>query len=861
MFSHRTHDDFHDEVQSHLDLETDRLIADGMSPDDARAAARRRFGNVAKVEERFYETSRVVWLDHLWRDVRYAVRGLRRTPSFVLTTTLTVAVAIGLLTTAFAVVNSFLRPYAVRDPGGLYQVSWRARESGSPVFRWSDYDEVRRRTDLFGALVGEDAHMVSSSGQPVLAAVVSLDYFDALGPAMRLGRGLAPIDAGANAAVLSDQAWQRLFDRDAAILDREIELNGRMHRIVGVLGPEFSGLGDQPRDVFVPRPVLDSVGGAIADAPPPATMVVARLAAGVTVPQTEGALAGFMRARFDREQNVAAVVEPHPGPNELTLQVMAILTPVFVPFVLVLVTACANVSNVMLARAISRQREIAVRLSIGASRARVVTQLLTEGACIAAIAGAAGLALAAWGLHLVPNLLVDTLPPSLGPLLRLPRLDFDVRVLAFVVAVSAAATMLFALAPALQASRVRLVDSLRGQRHGSPRAARLRHALVVAQVASALVLVVAAITLAHNGAVMGRHDLGFDPAGVISVNVRGSDDRPARPLADALAGDPRVADLAVTSGNPLFNVSKKVAAVPGVGQQATPTDLTFVSPEFFSMLRVPIDRGRAFTATEARDAAPVAIVSDATARAFWPGEDPIGKTIRVDRTDDQRLADLPGYPALTIVGTVRDMTTALLVAGHDRGHIYLPIARGNPNAIAILVRGRGDRDLSPAALQEIFRRVAPEPQIFEAMSLADIRDLQTWPLLAASWIGALLAAIAFGLGMSGLYGVLTCALSDRQKDIGIRLALGASPRNVVALVLRQGGRIAATGAVIGLALALGGLGTLASVVHVRNVTLLDAGAFAIGLVLVIVATLAATAQPALRASRVSPAETLRTDAS
>jgi putative ABC transport system permease protein len=514
----------------------------------------------------------------------------------------------------------------------------------------------------------------------------------------------------------------------------------------------------------------------------------------------------------------------------------------------------------MLARAIRRQREIAVRLSIGASRARVVMQLLTEGACLAAIAGAAGLALSAWGVRLVPELLVSTLPASLGPILRLPRLDFDVRVFAFVVGASTLGTMLFALAPALQASRIRPVDSLRGQRHGSPRGARLRHALVVAQVASALVLVVSAITLAHNGAGMSRHDLGFDPTGVISVNVRGTDDRAALPLADALFEDPRVADLVVTSGNPLFNASKKVAAVPGRGQQATRTDLTFVSPQFFSMLRVPIDRGRAFTAEEARDAAPVTIVSAATALAFWPGEDPIGKTIRVERTEDRGLSDLPGYPALTVIGTVRDMTTALLMAGHDRGHMYLPIARGNAQATAILVHGRGDHDLSPAALQEIFRRVAAEPQIFEALPLADIRDLQTWPLLAASWVGALLAAIAFGLGMSGLYGVLTYALSDRQKEIGIRLALGASPRNVVALVLRQGGQLAATGAAIGLALAFGGLGTLASVVHLRNVTLVDAGAFAIGIVLVVVATLAATAQPAWRASRVSPSETLRTDA-
>src|SRR5215472_11667491 len=178
MFSKRTHDDFHAEVQSHLDLETDRLIADGMTRDDAQAAARRRFGNVAKVEERFYEESRVVWLDHLWRDLRYAWRGLLRAPSFVVTTALTLAVGICLLTMAFAVFNGFLRPYAVRDPGGLFQVSWRARESGSVLFRWSDYEDLRRRTDVFSAVVGEDSHIVSSGSQPVLAGAVSLNYFD-----------------------------------------------------------------------------------------------------------------------------------------------------------------------------------------------------------------------------------------------------------------------------------------------------------------------------------------------------------------------------------------------------------------------------------------------------------------------------------------------------------------------------------------------------------------------------------------------------------------------------------------------------------------------------------------------------------
>ena len=308
--------------------------------------------------------------------------------------------------------------------------------------------------------------MVSSSGQPVLASVVSLDYFDALGPVMRVGRGLAPIDASANVAVLSDPAWQRIFDRDPAILDRDIALNGHMPDFVGVLGPEFSGLGGQPSDVFVPRPAVVSASGGTADASPPGTIIVARLAAGVTMPQVEGALAG-LGARFNCEPAyVAAVVDPHPGPNELTLRVVAIL---HAGVRAVRARARHGVRQRLerdVARAIRRQREIAVRLSIGASRARVVMQLLTEGACLPAIAGAASLALSAWGLRLVPELLVARFRRRSGQSSGCPPRLY-VRVFAFVVGASTAATMLFALAPALQASRIRPVDSLRAGSGGT----------------------------------------------------------------------------------------------------------------------------------------------------------------------------------------------------------------------------------------------------------------------------------------------------------------------------------------------------------------------------------------------------------
>ena len=258
----RPHDDFSEELQSHIDLETDRLIAEGMSEGAARAAAHRAFGSVAITKERFYESSRWMWLDQLAQDLRYAWRGMRHSPAFVITTVCTLAVGLGLLTIAFTVFNVYvLRPFAIRDPNSLHQIVWRAREGGGQGFRWRDYDALNRRSDLFSAVIGEHTRYVSSNSQNLFAALVSANYFEALGPPMQIGRGLVRGDAsdGAGAAVLSDPAWARLYGRDPSAIGHTIDLNGRTYTIVGVLAPAFIGLGDFPRDVFVPATPADGL--------------------------------------------------------------------------------------------------------------------------------------------------------------------------------------------------------------------------------------------------------------------------------------------------------------------------------------------------------------------------------------------------------------------------------------------------------------------------------------------------------------------------------------------------------------------------------------------------------------------------
>jgi hypothetical protein len=374
-----------------------------------------------------------------------------------------------------------------------------------------------------------------------------------------------------------------------------------------------------------------------------------------------------------------------------------------------------------------------------------------------------------------------------------------------------------------------------------------------------IVLVILAVTLARNAAAVGAIDLGFAVEGVISVNVRGAQDELARPVAIALGQDPRVAEVAVSSGNPLFNTARRIAAAPAGGSAAIRTPSTFASPEFFSILRIPIDRGRGFSVEEARTAAKVAIVSASTANALWPGQDPVGQTLRIEPPNGRPVAALPGYSQVTVVGVVRDIVSGMLLSGSDTGHIYLPTSVADVYATAIMVRGRTDRDLAPQAFHEIFKRAVPDAQALEAIPLSEIRDLQLYPLLAASWVGTLLAVLALVLSVSGLYGVLVYTLKQRTKEIGIRMALGATAGSVVRLVLGQSARLAGIGAAAGGIAAFAAMKALGAAITLRAVTLVDVSAFAAGVALVMVAATLAAYQPARRAARIDPSSTLRAE--
>lgn len=791
----------------------------------------------------------MIWLGHFGQDVRYGWRTLVRNPAFATTTILTLAVGLALTTGVFTVFNAYLlRSYAVHDPGSLHQIVWHARDAANRGLRWQDFEALAARRDLFASALAQTTRYVSYEGRVLAAELVSDSYFEMLEPVVAPGRGLHRGDEGAAAVVISHQAWASLFARDPAVIGTSIELSGHRFTVVGVLGERFAGLHAMPRDVWILfRDYAALAAPGLLDTEARALDVTVRLLPGVTRERAQAAITPLLVDARERERQSWTEVRRQDKPAPLSLRLLALLSPVFVAFALVLLAGCANVSSVMLARAVVRQREIAVRLSLGASRGRIIRQLLTEALLISGLAAVTGLALSAAGLRIGTAVFFSTLPASLAAILRTAPLTLDYRVFLFALLAGGVSTLAFALVPALQASRPTNLGSLGAHAAGGRRGARLRGALVVAQIAISLLLVVPALSLARNGLRVRAADVGFDITDVISFNVRqGETTARVRQLADVLEPEPRVERFAVASGNPFFGPAPRVV-LESHGQRL-PTPITYVSPDYFATLRIPITRGRQFRRDEAQSEGRVAIVSEATARAMFPGRDAIGQVVRI-----------ANEPAVILVGICADVVSGIVIDGPEPGHIYLPTAAGAPHGVAILARARTAGGLAPAPLQQILNRAAAEPQVFEAIPLEEVRSIQIYPFLASSSIGSLLGAIALILSISGLFGALMYALTQRSKEIGIRVALGATAATIVGMIMRQTAWLAGLGSIIGLAGAFVLLRLLAASVRAGGLSLTDGLPFAAGFALVLVAAGVAAWHPAQRAARIDPAVTLRAE--
>ena len=838
-----------EEMRVHREMLEERFRAEGLDVAAARSRAAREFGPMLEALENSRAEWSFAWFESLWMDARYAVRALGRSKAFTATAVLTLGVGLALAAVAFTLFNTYvLRPFAVADPDSLYQVGWTGKDRSVNFHSWRVYEEIRARHDVVTAALASRDVYATSVDRYWSGKAVSGNYFQMLGARMALGR---PIEEQNAAAPLGDQVivighgvWESVFGADTAVLGKKVVLRGRAYEVIGVAAREFGGLDEAPPDFWAPVTMLSALA-------PESSLVevVARLREGVTKEQAQAALAALAP---DDDGSIMRA-ELRSRATAITLAPVAILVfaPVVLALALVLATCCANVSNMLLARGLARQREIGIRLSVGAGRGRLVRQLLTEALVIAILSGLFGLLIARAMLQGAVAVLFATAGPELLKGIRMHSLDPDYRVFLFAFVVSATAALGSALLPAIQATRHDLLGALRGEFGARIRASRVRDALVVLQVAICAVLLVFGALLYRRADVFQARDTGINHEGVLHISTGdpalGAELR-ARADVDSVA----IARRAPWAGR----LDRTLVQVPG---QAAPVIAAYnrVLPDYFRVLGIPLRRGRGFTEDEARHEEAVIAVSQATAAAFWPGENAIGKTIRAAEVGDRHMSALPLRGDLRVIGVVEDVIHDGIFDGRDRTCIYLPAA-GEGQSGVTLVRFRAAGSAAP---QRVLPWILERQPMFggQLMPMSEMLRMQVYPFRAAGWIGWMLGLVAMALSLSGMYGVMSYLVSQRLKEIGIRMALGASPGSVAATIMQRSVWLSGLGALIGGALAGGTVRLLLAWSPELGLLAPDNLALALGAGLAAVTAAAAAAGPTRRAAKLDPNAVLRAD--
>jgi predicted permease len=808
-------------------------------------------------------------MDTLLQDLRYAVRTFLRSPGFAAVAVLTLALGIGLNTAIFSVVNGvLLRPLPYRDADALvrlHHVHPEKAAEGGP-FSPQDFEDLKAGASGFESLAayqhepGQTGVSLTGSGaepRRVQAAFVSAEFFPLLGVGAARGRTLRSeenVPGADRVVVVSDALWRSRFGADPSLVGRTVTLDGEPFTVVGVMPPSFAfpareaeawvplslvGEDDVPHERGVRW--LDVVGRLRPGATPEgalssANAVLARLAADHAESNE-----GWTRARVETlRDSIVGPVRP---------ALMVLLGTV----VLVLLVACANLANLLLARASAREREIAIRTALGAGRGRLVRQMLTESVLLALLGGALGLALAGAGVRALLALSAGTIP-------RPDEVGLDARVALFALLLSLLTSVLFGLVPALRAARGATSDTLRdGGRGGTQRrGGRTRAALVLAQTAAAMVLLVGAGLLINSFWRLLNVDPGFRADGVLvaSFDIPSRYDTPAKmngyrdEVLRRVAEVPGVVAAGASKTEPLQGGGEKYEfTLPGrTGADATlaPADGTMiVSPGYFAALGIPLLRGRTFDPRDDDgDAPPVVMVNQATARRYWPGQDPVGQTVQIGETP------------LTVVGVVGDVRNDGLAAPAEPA-VYFPFGLAPRVATQLFVRTSGD----PAAAAGAVRRA-----IYEADPLQPIAQIRTLRTAMAETVAqprfftlllGIFGGLAVGLAALGLYGVVAYSVTRRTTEIGIRMALGARPAEVVAMVVRRSVGPTAAGILVGAAGALLLSRLMASMLF--QVRPADPATYVAAALLLASVALLASWLPARRAARIQPTLALRAD--
>ena len=876
----RVERELHDELEFHIERETQKHLARGLSHADARARALARFGPVPLAADECRDSRGTALVDALARDIRYAFRTFRRAPVAAVTILLTVALGLGLVTVVFELYSTlFLRVDAVQSPGELFaveRVTGPGADTQMPLKR-SEYDAIRGETAVFSdAAAVLRPVQARVDGRRVMSALVSGNFFTMLGVQAALGRPLTPLDDERFAArpviVLSHQAWIRLFGSDPNAIGRTVLINAMPFEIVGVMGERFRGLGIAPPDYWAPLALAgqfrDAYAGRDDEIP---IEIVGRLKAGLSPEAATSALTIWASRRAEGEAIAGrpAAIRLTPSRGTLStdaLRALLIFSPLFVVFGLILMIGCANVANLLLARGISRQREIGVRLALGASRRRIIRQLLTENVLLALAAAAAALAVSrlflAGALYAAATMIPAQLfAVDLGRFA--PATDW--RVVMFLVAGAIVSTAFFGLAPALQATRLELVRTIRGEVTKTSRPDRARQTLIAVQVGGSALLLICAAVFLRSALSASSVDPGVRTSDTVMVPVAAESRRVA--LVQTVADHPSVAVVAASS-EPMRAVVETSADDSTIGTPAgtlrqAVVDQMAVSPEYFDVLGISLVRGRVFTSAERAGDAGVVVVTESVARRLWGSDGAIGRIVRL-RAEPSADARQPGAaqapsPPRVVVGVVRDVGGGLRIPDlfNFRG-VYVPTSRETPGT-SLTLRVRGDPEEVRQALIE--RLALVDPGVGGIITMQAMAGLQTYILRVAFAVTVALGALALVLTVSGLFSVLSYIVEQRSREIGVRMALGATAGHVVRLMLSQSLRPVGLGVVAGggLAAAVAILLTSAAAEIGGVVHALDPVAY-VGSVLVIVTVcLLGASVPALRAARIDPMATLRKD--
>jgi len=869
-------DDFGAEIDTHLQLEYERQRELGLSEEEARAAARRAFGNVMQAKERFYESHRWLWLDHFWQDLSYSARTLRKSPGCTVIAILTLAIGIGANTALFSVVNGvLLNPLPYPQPDPLVALYSRANEFNKYSISYPNFLDWSRQNHSFSSLAAfrGETFTLTGIGEPerLDANMVSATFFPLLGVNPIIGRNFEEKEdqlGAARVALITEGLWKRKFGAASDIVGKSIRLDENLYIIAGVIPATFYYQNDNyhsKAEVYVPlgqwnNPLFrERRIGMGMDA-------VGRLKPGVTLAQANSDMSGVANhlaevyPDIDKGQGVTLV----PLKQNLVGDVQPFLLMLLAAVGFVLLIACANVANLLLARSTGRTREFAIRNALGAGNGRVVRQLLTECVLLALIGGALGTVLAAWGTKAALKVLPEALP-------RANEIRLDARVLLFTLGASVVAGILFGLVPAFTSARSDIHGTLRkGGRGLSVARHPTQSTFVATEMALAVVLLIAAGLMIRSLTKIWRVDPGFDPNNVVSFSFSTAQSLGATPDAirqsyrqihDAIASVPGVESVSLSGAStPMVTDSELPFWLDGEPKPTSQADMKLslyfaIEPDYPKVMKVPLKRGRFLSQSDLAGAPVVTVIDERFAKQFFGNQDPIGKHINFGIVD--QTAEIIG-----IAGHENQWGLDSDSSNSIQAQCYLSFEQIPDSLLSAFDRGANgvvrtsyaQTDVA-TSLRHALQTVSSDSVVYDVESMnGTISDSLATKRFAMALLGVF-ALLAIVLSSIGIYGVISYIVGQRTHEIGIRMALGAERSTVVTMVLRQAGQMAVFGVVAGL-LAAALLGRLmASMLF--GVSFHDALTFSTVACVLLAVALAACWIPAHRASRVDPMVALR----